>query len=141
MDPMPDSVAALIEGVRAWASSQPHIHALALVGSWARGAAREDSDVDLVIVTEATPPLLADLRWTKQFGSVLRTQVESWGIVQSVRVWYADGPEVEFGVAPKEWASLPLDAGTKRVLRDGAVILHDPLGSLGAACKAIAGSA
>ncbi|HSB89934.1 MAG TPA: nucleotidyltransferase domain-containing protein [Anaerolineales bacterium] len=138
---MPDPVAALIERVRAWASSQPYVHALALVGSWARGAAREDSDVDLVIVAEATPPLLADLRWTNHFGSVLRTQVEDWGMVQSVRVWYANGPEVEFGVAPKEWAFLPLDAGTERVLRDGAIILHDPMGSLGAACEAIARTA
>ncbi len=34
-----------------WARTQPDIRALLLVGSWARDAARPDSDVDLVVLT------------------------------------------------------------------------------------------
>jgi hypothetical protein len=45
--------------------------------------------------------------------------------VTSLRVWYADGLEVEFGIADRDWASAPLDAGTRRVLEEGLVVLFD----------------
>jgi hypothetical protein len=50
---------------------------------------------------------------------------EDWGRVTSLRVWYADGLEVEFGIADRSWASAPLDVGTRRVIEDGLVVLFD----------------
>ncbi len=47
------------------------------------------------------------------------------GRVTSLRVWYADGLEVEFAIADRAWASAPLDAGTRRVIEDGCVVLFD----------------
>jgi uncharacterized protein len=35
-----------------WTSKQPDVQGIALVGSYARGAARDDSDIDLVILTD-----------------------------------------------------------------------------------------
>ena len=55
---------------------------------------------------------------------------EDWGLVQSRRVHYADGPEVEFGLTTTKWAALPLDPGTRQVVADGFEILYDPDGLL-----------
>jgi len=39
-----------------------------------------------------------------------------------VRAWYAEGPEVEFALAPVDWATRP-DEGTRRVVTDGFRVL------------------
>jgi hypothetical protein len=48
---------------------------------------------------------------------------EDWGKVQSVRVFYPGGPEVEFGIASLDWGSDPSDKVTAQVIR-GAKILY-----------------
>ena len=60
-------------------------------------------------------------------------KVTAWaeyGVVRALRVFYEDGLEVEFGLNPLQWASVPLDAGTRRVISDGMCILFDPVGLL-----------
>jgi len=46
-----DKINQFLDDVTAWASNQPDIQALALVGSYARNAANETSDVDLESVS------------------------------------------------------------------------------------------
>ena len=106
-----------------WAQVRPDIVAAALVGSYASHRARDDSDVDLVIVSSRPEQYLADLSWTSGFGPVDKHEIENYGKVTSVRVWYADGLEVEFGITDEEWASLPLDEGTSQVISKGMVVL------------------
>ena len=43
----------------------------------------------------------------------------------SLRVWYRDGLEVEFGLTDESWAASPLDAGTRSVILDGIVVLFE----------------
>ncbi len=45
------SVSAFLEAFNCWASAQPDVTAVALVGSYVRDAATEASDVDLLILT------------------------------------------------------------------------------------------
>jgi hypothetical protein len=122
---IPERAARLIRDVQAWAGTRPEVLGVALVGSHARQAARADSDVDLVIVCESPPALLAEATWIGAFGLPLRSQREDWGRVQSLRVWYADGLEVEFGAADRNWAAPPLEEGTRRVVRDGWIAVFD----------------
>jgi len=122
---VPERVASLVLRVQAWAASRPDVHGVALVGSHARQAATPESDVDLILVCDHPPALLDDADWIHAFGVPQRTAREDWGRVTSLRVWYADGLEVEFGIADHSWASAPLDAGTRRVLEDGLVVLFD----------------
>jgi hypothetical protein len=77
-----------------------------------------------VILSERPHEILNDLTWIKQFGTVVRKEIEHWGRLDSVRVWYDDGLEVEFGVTTVEWASIP-DEGTLAVLNKGFRVLHD----------------
>lgn len=56
----------------------------------------------------------------------------------SVRALYDDGLEVEFVIAPPDWASTPLDPGSETVARGGIVVLLDRDGeatALACACS------
>jgi predicted nucleotidyltransferase len=93
-----------------------------LVGSYARDDARPDSDVDLILLCRQPTELLNDRAWINDFGVVKRECVENWGRLTSVRVWYARGLEVEFGVSGVDWA---VAEGTDEVLRGGFQVLLD----------------
>ncbi len=119
-----DTVALFLEAVSRWAAGRRDVRALLLVGSRGRGSARADSDVDLVLVTRQPRRYLSDLAWTERFGTVEKRQVEEYGALTSVRVWYAGGLEAEFGITSRSWLAEPLDEGTRRVLRDGFRVLY-----------------
>ncbi len=117
------SVQEFLSRIRDWAAAQPDIQAVLLVGSYARGAARPDSDVDLVILTGAPDRYLDPAAFPAAAGPAERWIKEDWGAVTSIRVWYQDGLEVEYGIAAPDWAAAPFDAGTRRVLADGMRIV------------------
>lgn len=125
----------LVKAVALWAENHVDIVSVALVGSHARGNARVDSDVDLVLQCASPARYLGDLIWISEFGVAKDVSVEDYGVVQSVRVFYEDGPEVEYGITSSEWARLPLDEGTLKVLRDGVKVLLDRDGSLNRAVE------
>jgi predicted nucleotidyltransferase len=108
-----------------WASPQENVQAIALVGSYARGEARDDSDIDLVILTDQTQKYLDDLKWIEHFGAVEKHQTEDYGKLTSVRVWYQNGYELEYGITTPSWAATPLDAGTQEVIRGGMIVLFE----------------
>jgi GNAT superfamily N-acetyltransferase/predicted nucleotidyltransferase len=108
-----------------WARSEPRVGAIALVGSHARGTARADSDIDLVLLLDDPPSFLADTSWVHSFGQSWRQEVERWGKVMSLRVWYVDGREVEYGLTGLDWGSDPTDEGDMRVIRDGIRVLYE----------------
>ena len=120
-----NDIQEFLDAFVAWASDQPDVQAIALVGSYARGAARDDSDVDLVILTDQPLIYLADPTWIERFGAVEKHQTEDYGKLTSLRVWYQNGVEVEYGLTTPDWAALPLDAGTQEVIRGGIVILFE----------------
>ncbi|MBN1977225.1 MAG: nucleotidyltransferase domain-containing protein [Anaerolineae bacterium] len=108
-----------------WASAQPDIVAVALVGSYARGTASPTSDVDLVIITSCPQRYLQVTDWAATFGPIAKQAIENWGKVTSLRVWYERGKEVEFGMTTPEWVAHPIDEGTWKVISDGIRILFD----------------
>ena len=122
----------LVQQLVAWARAIERVDGVVLVGSRARGTARKDSDVDLVVLTEAPATFLKTTLWTHAFGEPARIDREDCGVVQSVRVHYDDGLEVEFGFARPDWARTDVvDPATAEVIRDGARILADKHGRLG----------
>ena len=134
---MPDLEAFLAQVAR-WAATRGDVVAVTLVGSHARGTAREDSDVDLVILCQDPRPYLEDTGWVEQFGVAPAPEREDYGVVQSLRTTYADGLEVEFGMTGAAWASTePLDTGTREVVSDGCRIVFDSHGVLAALLRAV----
>ena len=130
-------ISAFLFHLKHWAADQP-LAAVVLVGSCARGANTDESDVDLVLMTASPPTYLQDHDWLREFGSVMEVRDEDWGMVQSKRVFYKDGLEVEFGITTPQWAAIdPTDEGTRRVISDGAQIICDPHGILAALIAAV----
>ena len=116
--------AAFLDLVTTWASGSAAISALVVVGSHARGAALPDSDVELLILSERAPDFLADVNWIRAFGDVDGSSTEEKGRVTLVRVRYAGGLQVEFGLTVPAWATQP-DDDTRHLLRDGFRVLFD----------------
>jgi len=108
-----------------WVSNQPDIQAAALVGSYARNNATQNSDIDLIIVADEPKKYIADDKWSAQFGVIHRQQWEDYDLVKSLRTWYERGLEVEFGITDPRWAAFPLDKGTRRVIKGGIRILFE----------------
>jgi Streptomycin adenylyltransferase len=120
------NVWAFLEAFSNWASAQPDIKAVALVGSYARDASTEGSDVDLLILTTDVAKYFSDRSWVSRFGADSECRIEDWGKVRSLRTFYSDGLEVEYGFTTPDWAQKPMDAGSLRVVSDGMKILFDP---------------
>ena len=114
-----------IEDFMRWSRRRKDIRAVALVGSYAREAATEASDVDLVIITEKPEVYIANTEWIRVFGKAIAQQVEDYGKLISLRVWYESGLEIEYGFTTRDWAKTPLDKGTKRVIDDGLRVLFE----------------
>ena len=129
----------LLEEVTKWAEDQPGIIGVALVGSYARGEARVDSDIDLVLLAARPQDFINKPAWINQFGAVKSYTVEDWGLVTSLRVYYEDGLEVEYGLTSSEWAEEPIDDGTYRVISDGMRIFLDREGLLSGALEIVQG--
>jgi len=107
-----------------WAAGRDDILAVVLVGSQARGAATETSDVDLVVVATHPARYLGDIAWVRTFGGVVEHRIEHYGVLDSLRVHYADPLEVEYGVTDQRWVSDP-DPETRAVLAAGFRVLYE----------------
>jgi hypothetical protein len=121
------NVSAFLEAFSRWAGAQPDVKAVALVGSYARDAATPSSDVDLLILVSDVATYIDNQSWVSLFGEVAECREEDWGQVTSLRTFYKDGLEVEYGFSTPDWADAPMDAGSFRVVSDGIKVLYDPL--------------
>lgn len=119
------NVGSFLQSVVEWAKHESDLMALALVGSFARGEASPESDVDLILLLSSPEVYLENQDWVSGFGETDHIVEEDWGKVTSLRVFYADGLEVEYGFAGLEWGSDPRDAGDAQVITDGLIILHE----------------
>jgi hypothetical protein len=130
-------VRAVVQQVDRWAATHDDVRGVVLVGSWARGTARADSDVDIVVLTDTTAHAEAEL-WSQLLNGRLIRQ-RWWGPLREVRLQRSSGFEVEMGIVPLSWADIdPVDAGTFRVINDGHQVIYDPdkiLAALSAACR------
>jgi len=120
-----EKVVQFLDEFTQWASTQADLLALALVGSHARDAATETSDVDLVLIANDPNRYLENTDWVRRFGMVEKQQVEDYGLLTSLRVWYRDGLEIEYGLTDERWAALPLDEGTRQVMAGGMRVLFE----------------
>ena len=68
-------------------------------------------------------------------GELIR--IRSWGPITEQRFATTSGLEVEIDIGCPAWASvMPVDPGTRRVVTDGARILHDPMRMLATLLRA-----
>lgn len=115
-----------------FARSNSQILALGLCGSWARGTANPDSDIDLLIVTKDKENFkkttwIKELNFATIHDYIMHYEDQKYGRVWSRHVFLESGTEIEFSFADSSWADIePLDIGTQKVISDGYRILYDP---------------
>jgi len=120
-------VEALLTRAADWAGRQADIRVLLLVGSWARGNPRLDSDVDLILLTDRVQRYLDGDVLLHALGAERVVRRQNWGAIEERRLRLASGLEVEVGIGEPSWAATqPVDEGTRRVVMDGVRVLHDP---------------
>ena len=121
--------------VSAWARSRPDVLGLALVGSWACGRARQDSDVDLLLLVSEPQIFRRDERWMAEIRWLDR-RVVGWhdvdyGVAWSRHVRLQPACEIEFTFCDPSWAATdPVDPGTATVVSGGCRRLLDKAGLL-----------
>ncbi len=107
--------------------SQAEIQAAIVVGSYAYGRPRMDSDIDIVLASADRSRWVSEDAWVAQLLDepfrLLREQ--DWGPLRERRFQTASGFEVEFGLVTPEWFATPVDPGTAKVLTDGCLLLTD----------------
>lgn len=132
-----DEARSVIGKVMTWSSANPGVRGVLVVGSWARNAARMDSDLDIVVLT-GNPGHTDPAVWSDLLGGALIRE-QDWGPLREVRLRLPTGFEVEMGVVAPSWAALdPVDEGTYRVVHDGHDVIYDPDGlltDLSTACR------
>jgi len=114
-----------IEDFMRWATKRKDIRAAALVGSYAREELDKDSDVDLVIITEAPQKYISNTEWTRVFGKPITKKVEEFGKLTSLRIWYESGLEIEFGFTTRDWMQTLSKDEMNQITEDGLRVLFE----------------
>ena len=114
-----------IEDFMRWATRRKDIRAAALVGSYAREELEKDSDVDLVIITRTPERYITNTEWARVFGRPITKNIEEYGKVTSLRIWYENGLEIEYGFTNREWIQSLSKDKLKQVTNDGLRILFE----------------
>jgi arginyl-tRNA--protein-N-Asp/Glu arginylyltransferase/predicted nucleotidyltransferase len=118
--------------------NHPNIIAAALVGSRARGTEREDSDYDLIILTDNIEKFCGSNNWANRFHRWRKSKIEDFGSGKTLRAFYKNGDVFEFNFVPPSWAeTAPVNEAARRFVEDGMKILHDPQGILEKLQKAV----
>lgn len=131
---------SICEKLRVWAEGRQDVQAVVVVGSFARNALRMSSDVDVVLLTSEPERYVHDIHWAPPLvGRAKLIRSSTWGPVTERRVRLRSGLVVEFGITTPDWAAVPLDPGSWRVLGDGNRIVYDPGGLLESAVGSTSG--
>src|SRR5262245_55141398 len=78
-------VMLFLEGLTNWAFERRDIEGLVLVGSYARGTPKPDSDVDVVVLCRSMDVVLEG-DWPELFGQVESSMIEDYGLLKSRRI-------------------------------------------------------
>lgn len=92
-------VGAFIGRLEKWATDRDDVVAVAIVGSWAGDSAREDSDVDVVLLTDDVSVFLEGDGWIAEFAPAAElVRKAEWGAIAERRLRLPSGLEIELGV-------------------------------------------
>lgn len=139
-----DLIKEILELIRNWAEERSEILALALVGSYARGEATLESDIDLMVIASDVEFFRHNYDWMHQIDwESINYKIQKWndaeyGVVWSRHIYLSNlnndlfnnfnnklKVEISFGLPT--WASInPIDSGTFGVVSRSCQIIYDP---------------
>jgi hypothetical protein len=133
----PEVAELLTSTVATWVGSRSDLRGLAVVGSWARGNARPDSDLDLLILATDLEGYRRDRAWLSDLGleeagyRLSSQRSVLYGVAMSWHLNLDPAAEIELTFAGLKWAATdPIDAGTRLVVADAFRVVLDKDGRL-----------
>lgn len=129
LEPM-EVVNEKMELVKKWILNEESILLGLLIGSYARGEQRDDSDIDYILMVDNPDEFMLNTNWIKFFGVVVSAQSEVYEEVNALRVYYQDNIELEFGFVKKDWLEMPMKEATREALSGGYEVLKDMNGQI-----------
>lgn len=110
-----------------WADARPDIVGAAVTGSWARGVARPDSDLDIMVVANDIAGYLTWTGWLGELGKPATISREPNNPWPALRVFFGDGPEVDFSLTTPAWLEAIVPGSAPAWLSPASFqIVHDP---------------
>jgi predicted nucleotidyltransferase len=134
-----DAVAAhrLINFIASVVGQRSDLRGAAVCGSWARGSARPESDLDILLIARQPEQLrrnqewICELRFSDAGLRYVDHTTATYGVVWSAHVNLEPEAQLELCIASEAWASVsPIDAGTLQVITGGFKIVVDKDGLL-----------
>jgi hypothetical protein len=128
---------AILSAIADWGLGREDIRAMALIGSWARGSPYQDSDIDMLLLSDRADEYRRRREWLTEIDlegagyRIVSIDDASYGVVWSRHIDLLPAAKAELTFAPCSWARKdPLDAGTRSVVRDAFRIIFDKDGVL-----------
>lgn len=72
-----------LRSLNTWCGQRQDLLGLLLMGSYARGTAKPDSDVDLILISMQPLAYVDNCRWAEVFGAIKKAELEDWGLVKT----------------------------------------------------------
>ena len=132
----PSEAHALTEAIAVWVEGRSDLKSLGLAGSWVRGSARANSDLDLLILADNPELYRSTQDWLLHIllpgpFRIASHSGATYGVVWSCHVALEPAAELELSFGSLDWASTnPVDAGTRRIISDGLRVIVDKDGRL-----------
>jgi uncharacterized protein len=135
---------AIVRIVSDWAVKHEDIRAMALLGSWARGDPHQESDVDILLLSDCTAEYrhrsdwLAEILFDEAGYRILSGEPADYGVVWSQHVTLMPAAMLELAFARCSWAGTdPVDLGTRHIVKDAFEIIFDKDGALARVVNAV----
>lgn len=122
-----DSAEKALERIVSWGVGRSDIRAVAVVGSYATGRPRQDSDIDVILLTTRPSDYITGDTWMAELDAGDLIQTRHWGAITERRLSGVAGIQIDIGIGEPTWASAsPVDPGTRQVVAHGLRVLYDP---------------
>lgn len=102
----------------------------AVIGAHAHGELEDDWNMRFIIVTTDIEHYFENNNWAGHFTRVLSVEREDHAGFTRMNLKYRSGAMFELNFVSPDWAALPVNDETRRIVTDGMRILHDPQGVL-----------
>lgn len=127
---MKASITRLLNELVQTLSHQNIVRGIILVGSYARGDNRDNSDVNVIILADDPQEFFKKIEFFKHFGNIFSVENSRKGIL-SFKIACHEDTEIQLSIVPCIWAQAePIDPETLKVILNGVSILWDPRGQL-----------
>lgn len=108
-----------------WAGEQSHIAGIALVGPCADDENEEAGELTFLLLSDKKSKTIDAILHQFHFEEMEQVSKEDRGSLVTIRISYASGLEVEFGVADEAWLQVPIEQAAGDAFMQGFKVIWE----------------